>query len=68
MCLSLQLHSWRRHLHKFDDMDEAAAKANAKALKERVLEVRAARAKELGLEVTTTEPTKVSRWDPGALP
>ena len=45
-----QLHFWRRHLHKFDDMDEAAARANAKALKERVIEVRAARAKELGLE------------------
>jgi hypothetical protein len=32
----MQLHSWRRHLHKYDDMDEATAKANAKALKEKV--------------------------------
>jgi hypothetical protein len=39
----LQVKIWRRHLHKFDDMDMPTAQAAAAALEQRVAAVRSER-------------------------
>jgi hypothetical protein len=49
----LQVKVWRRHLHKFEDMDVATAEAKAEELKVKVLAARAAKAEALGLPVKT---------------
>jgi hypothetical protein len=49
----LQVKVWRRHLHKFEEINVPTAEAKAEELKGKVLAARAAKAEALGLPVKT---------------